>query len=871
MNAEESRWMMTWDSQRMLSNSVDDNGSRLTTRLLEHRKEHLHLGTTTTTTTMTSLLLSRSGARSFRAASQTSFFSAGLLPQSQRLLSSSPPPSTPPPAPPTASSSSSSDRLSRTLYRQLLQWCNRRQELDGTVPLSFVIPPIHIAAPEQVDSYRLELLAHNFYTFEQHDQLDKDQQHDEQQGKEQPTDAVDVQRARQLLPARTIVEPKYMTVPLDSVAELKGLFGAVYRLNRRKESDHHKARIAAAFDALKSLNQLTGGLDTLTEQRQQHVDRTGVEFSVGQVVQNKQERWRGVIAGWHVEATTTVSSLTTKVYGLDEFSSNTSDDADADADAAESEPGRRVSYDVIIDAGDATSMASSSGWSKTSQSNLVPVTDSGLARIRSKVIPEYFSRFDSTTQSFVPNALLAHGYPNDNHASAEDSATATDATTTDESQPNVSPPAAAANHSPETIQLCDDIVTGVQELASRLERIILDESSCPAERKMQLLADTQAQLARITAGDVVPAAVKLQSPETVTPLSLATLHLRALLNLSLETQDILFQRQTSVEHVGKLRFAIGDIVHHKFFDFRGVVVAWDPKPSIDVSRWDGLGHIDNPNEIPFYHVIPDQRDCVEAFGGERPMRYVCEENLEECLPNRKMIDVDLEPEWERDPADGSYVAPAELRFKYGEDLEDEGATERCLLRIQDELAKWQVGARASSSDDPVTDKLSVKNLHGLLLVVETLNDAVAVQETIKEIRNAHRRRDLRWQLDQAVGEMMGGKSEAALATFRTLVEEDPEYAEAWNKMSTSKYLSGNLDESQEAAEKVLEIDPLHFQALNGLGLIYFQKEDYPRAIESFRKSISIDPWSAVPSKLSVCIDLLEHTGGGQPDQTGGSD
>jgi hemimethylated DNA binding protein len=154
-----------------------------------------------------------------------------------------------------------------------------------------------------------------------------------------------------------------------------------------------------------------------------------------------------------------------------------------------------------------------------------------------------------------------------------------------------------------------------------------------------------------------------------------------------------------VEHKGKLRFSIGDIVHHKFFHFRGVVVAWDPKPTVDVTRWDGLGHVDNPMEVPFYHVIPDQGDCVEAFGGERPMRYVCEENLEECLPNRKMIDVDLQPEWGRDPTNGSYVAPAELRFKYGEDLEDGGATERCFRQIQDELANWQVKARESIHEE----------------------------------------------------------------------------------------------------------------------------------------------------------------------------
>jgi hypothetical protein len=108
---------------------------------------------------------------------QSSFFSDG-----KRLFSSSPGRAPSSPTPVTAPATSSSDRVSRTLYRQLLQWCNRRQKIDATAPLSFLIPPMHLQAPEQVDSYRLELLAHNFYsTTIVEQQQSKQQQQSEQQ------------------------------------------------------------------------------------------------------------------------------------------------------------------------------------------------------------------------------------------------------------------------------------------------------------------------------------------------------------------------------------------------------------------------------------------------------------------------------------------------------------------------------------------------------------------------------------------------------------------------------------------------------------------------------------------------------------------
>jgi hypothetical protein len=106
------------------------------------------------------------------------------------------------------------------------------------------------------------------------------------------------------------------------------------------------------------------------------------------------------------------------------------------------------------------------------------------------------------------------------------------------------------------------------------------------------------------------------------------------------------------------------------------------EPTYEVTHWDGLQHIENPEQYPFYHVIPDPTDTMVAFGGERSWRYVCEENLEPCPRDSRDIDVDLEPEWSFDTTSRSYKPPEELLFKHGGDLEDDGMTARCLEEIK---------------------------------------------------------------------------------------------------------------------------------------------------------------------------------------------
>jgi hemimethylated DNA binding protein len=330
-----------------------------------------------------------------------------------------------------------------------------------------------------------------------------------------------------------------------------------------------------------------------------------------------------------------------------------------------------------------------------------------------------------------------------------------------------------------------------------------------------------------------------------------------------ELVEIAFGRERALENRHRVRFRLGDVVHHKVFGYRGVVIGWDPKPTVDVSRWDGLERIDDPARHPFYHVVPDRNDSIEAFGAERPVRYVCQENLEECPADQRRIDADLEPQdWTWDPATTRYAPSDALRYKYAEDAanEDDGATERGMAKVQEAVNRWQYESRTASSESVNSAPLSMPKLLRLLQIVDTTPDAIAVQEAIKESRKAHPRLDLRRRLEDGVGELMMGNGDEAVAVYASIAEQDPDsYPEVHNKIATCQFMMGRIEEALEATLKTLELDPFHVQALNGLGLIHFDRGEYTQAIEAFRKSISIDPWSPVTAKLSVSIDLVNQT------------
>ena len=81
----------------------------------------------------------------------------------------------------------------------------------------------------------------------------------------------------------------------------------------------------------------------------------------------------------------------------------------------------------------------------------------------------------------------------------------------------------------------------------------------------------------------------------------------------------------------------------------------------------------------------------------------------------------------------------------------------------------------------------------------------------------------------------------AMLIFSQLIENFPGYAEGWNRRATLHYVLGNYEESIADIERVLDLEPRHFGALSGLGLVYLQQEQLSEAKQAFENLIDVHP------------------------------
>jgi tetratricopeptide (TPR) repeat protein len=83
--------------------------------------------------------------------------------------------------------------------------------------------------------------------------------------------------------------------------------------------------------------------------------------------------------------------------------------------------------------------------------------------------------------------------------------------------------------------------------------------------------------------------------------------------------------------------------------------------------------------------------------------------------------------------------------------------------------------------------------------------------------------------------------EQALQAFNKVVQAAPEFAEGWNARATLLYLMGDYPASVTDIRRTLALEPRHFGAWSGLGLIYMSLERYQAALEAFDKALKLNP------------------------------
>ena len=96
----------------------------------------------------------------------------------------------------------------------------------------------------------------------------------------------------------------------------------------------------------------------------------------------------------------------------------------------------------------------------------------------------------------------------------------------------------------------------------------------------------------------------------------------------------------------------------------------------------------------------------------------------------------------------------------------------------------------------------------------------------------------------------------AVNIFTEVIAMAPDFAEGYNKRATVYYMQERYEESLEDCEKTLALNPIHFGALSGSGLVYLGLRNPVKALESFKRAIAVNP--NMPSVQQNIEDLTRY-------------
>ncbi len=83
----------------------------------------------------------------------------------------------------------------------------------------------------------------------------------------------------------------------------------------------------------------------------------------------------------------------------------------------------------------------------------------------------------------------------------------------------------------------------------------------------------------------------------------------------------------------------------------------------------------------------------------------------------------------------------------------------------------------------------------------------------------------------------------AEALLTELINDQPDFAEAWNRRAVIYYILRQYKKSLDDCQMVIKLNPIHFGALHGLGLCYVALGEYSAAIQAFRRALEIQPYA----------------------------
>lgn len=128
-----------------------------------------------------------------------------------------------------------------------------------------------------------------------------------------------------------------------------------------------------------------------------------------------------------------------------------------------------------------------------------------------------------------------------------------------------------------------------------------------------------------------------------------------------------------------------------------------------------------------------------------------------------------------------------------------------------------------------------------LTATRDLGRAAEVERRIWAIWREHGDGAVVALMDQGYRAMAAHDARVARRAFDQVVELAPDFAEGWNARATLNYLVGSYPASLADIERTLALEPRHFGALSGRGLVYAALEEWDRSLASFEAALEVNP------------------------------
>ena len=133
-----------------------------------------------------------------------------------------------------------------------------------------------------------------------------------------------------------------------------------------------------------------------------------------------------------------------------------------------------------------------------------------------------------------------------------------------------------------------------------------------------------------------------------------------------------------------------------------------------------------------------------------------------------------------------------------------------------------------------------------------------VEELWKEWTAAHKNEAEKALMAKGLVELSKGNLDQAENLFTKLIEVNPYFTEAWNKRATLRFMAWDFEGSLNDVKKVLALEPRHFGALSGLGMIYLRLGDPESALKAYEDLVDIFPSNA--DAIQKIISLKDYLG-----------